>query len=152
MTFFHLIKKATCFEDFQCVCAYFEVLPNELLLIKFYFNCWENFQAIRRYGISWTGSSFKKYIRNRDSFLVSQVTDAFEYFLYINYYLLVFSYWNHDLFYFYGQPNSSSFRYLVFFCLLLKSDIYYLMALSNAERAWRCWEKKKATGLSHIMK
>ena len=31
-------------------------------------------------------------LRNLDSFLVSQVTDAFEYFLYINYYLLVFSY------------------------------------------------------------
>ena len=39
-----------------------------------------------------------------------------------------------------------------FFCLLLKSNIYYLMTLSNAERARRCWEKKKATGLSHIMK
>ena len=52
--------KATGFEDIQCVCASFEELPNELLLIQLYFNCWENFQTIHRYGISWTGPSFKK--------------------------------------------------------------------------------------------
>ena len=41
---------------------------------------------------------------------------------------------------------------ICFFCVLLQYDIYYLMTLSNAERARRCWEKQKATGLSHIMK
>ena len=64
------------------------------------------------------------YIRNRDIFLVSQVTDAFQYFLYTNYYLLFFSYLIHDLFCFYEKPNSSSFRYLVF---LFITEIWHLL-------------------------